>query len=248
MRRRVGMLFVTMALILFALSGCRAGTLSEDGQKKAAITVVLAQERAVQMYDFDKDDSLWMPDARHIEESYPYPREPALRQSFQPMKNAGIRIDYHPQDAVADVRDDVAWVTLTLHSVWKADTPQGRMVLGGSEWRSTYVESFVLLRTPEGWKIALSHTSMLPPDLGADWDYQQERPGVKFTEVSKGGPAGKAGFRSGDVLVAYGGQKIENADDLYRLRYAHYEGEHVLVTVVRGKEKITKEMTLEAMR
>ena len=56
------------------------------------------------------------------------------------------------------------------------------------------------------------------------------------------------GFKSGDVLIEYGGQKIDNADDFYRLRYAHYEGEKVAATVKRGQEKITKDVTLEAMK
>jgi putative serine protease PepD len=71
---------------------------------------------------------------------------------------------------------------------------------------------------------------------------------MKFAKVPEDGPAGKAGLRPGDVLIEYGGQKIDNPDDLYRLRYAHYEGEKVMVTVMQGCEKITKEVTLEQMR
>jgi ketosteroid isomerase-like protein len=223
-------------------------TMSEEDEKKAAITVVLAHEQAVQAYDFDKVDSLHTPDARGIEESYPHPIEPEERRSYQPMKDAGVHIDYHPQDAVAEVRGDVAWVTVTLHSVWTADTASGRAILAGNEWRATFVESFVLVKRPEGWKIALGHTSMLPPDFGVEVDYPQEHGGAKIAEVSKSGPADKAGVKSGDVMVEYGGEKIDNPDDLYRLRYAHYEGDKVMVTVMRGKEKITREVTLEAMK
>jgi putative serine protease PepD len=71
---------------------------------------------------------------------------------------------------------------------------------------------------------------------------------MKFAKVPEDGPAGKAGLKSGDVLIEYGGQKIDNPDDLYRLRYTHYEGEKVIVTVMRGHEKITNEVTLEQMR
>jgi ketosteroid isomerase-like protein len=223
-------------------------TMSEEDEKKAAITVVLAHEQAVQAYDFDKVDSLHTPDARHIEESYPYPIEPEERRSYQPMKDAGVRIDYHPQDAVAGVRGDVAWVTVTLHSVWTADTASGRAILAGNEWRATFVESFVLVKRPEGWKIALGHTSMLPPDFGVEVDYLHEHGGAKIAGVSKSGPADKAGVKSGDVMIEYGGEKIDNPDDLYRRRYAHYEGDKVMVTVLRGNEKITKEVTLEAMK
>jgi hypothetical protein len=74
----------------------------------AAINVVLAYEQAVQTYDFDKLDSLNTPGARLIDGSYPQPLEPGERQVFKSYKDAGIRIDYHPQDAVAEVRDNFA--------------------------------------------------------------------------------------------------------------------------------------------
>ena len=58
----------------------------------------------------------------------------------------------------------------------------------------------------------------------------------------------KAGLKSGDVLIEYGGRKIDNPVDYERLRYFYSEGEKVMVTVMRGREKITKEVTLEQMR
>jgi hypothetical protein len=137
MQRRVGVLFATTVLISIVLGACKTRTASEEDDKKAAINVVLAHEQAVQTYDFDKMDSLHTPDARGIEESYPHPFEPGEREGYQPYKDAAVRIDYHPQDAVAEVRRDVAWVTVTLHSVWTADTPAGRTLLGGSTWRVT---------------------------------------------------------------------------------------------------------------
>jgi hypothetical protein len=232
-----------------AQSSSASRTVTVDDERQAAIAVVLAHEIAVQTYDFDKLDSLHTTDYRGIEESYPQPRRRLQYvEDFKPMKDAGVRIDYHPQDAVAEVRGDAAWVTLTLHSVWTADSPAGRAMLGGNEWRVTFVESFVLVKTPEGWKMALGHTSMLPPDLGVQLDYQQVHGGVKIAGVSKNGPADKAGVKAGDVVIKYGGQKIDNPDDLYKLRYAHYEGDKVIVTALRGSAKISKEVTLEAMK
>ncbi len=248
MQRRVGVLFATTVLIFFVLAACRTRTASEEDDKKAAINVVLAHEQACQTYDFDKLDSLHTPDSRGIEESYPQPFEPDERRSYQAYKDAGVRIDYHPQDTVAEVRGNVAWVTITLHSVWTADTPAGQAMLGGGVWHVTYVESFILVNTPVGWKIAFGHTTMLPPAFGVQADSQQEHGGMKFAEVREDGSAGKAGFKSGDVLIEYGGQKIDKADDFYKLRYAHYEGEKVMITVMRGHEKITKDVTLEAMK
>ncbi len=248
MRRRVEILFAATILLFFALAACSTCTAPREDDKQAARNIVLAHELACQTYDFDKLDALHMPDARGIEESYPHPFEPELRQSYQVDKDAGLRIDYHPQDAVAEVRGDVAWVTVTLHSVWTGDTPAGQAMLGVREGYATYVESFILVKTAAGWKIALGHTDQLPPDFGVEPDYQQEHGGMKFAEVAEGGPAGKAGLKSGDVLIEYGGRKVDNPVDYQRLRYAYYEGEKVLVTVMRGPEKITKEVTLEAMK
>jgi hypothetical protein len=248
MHGRVGVLFATAVLLSFVLAACRMGTASEEDDKKAAINVVLAHEQACQTYDFDKVDSLHTLDARVIEESYPHPLEPEQRRSYQAYKDAGIRIDYHPQDAVAEVRGNVAWVTVTLRSVWTADTPAGQAMLGVREGYATYVESFVLVKTPAGWKIALGHSGMLPADFGVEPDFQQQHGGMKFAAVAEGGPAGKAGFESGDVLIEYGGRKIDNPVDYYRMRYAYYEGEKVIVTVMRGHEKITKEVTLDALK
>jgi ketosteroid isomerase-like protein len=238
----------TALLISIVLSACKTRTTSEEDDKKAAINAVLAHEQACQTYDFDKLDSLYTPDAREIEESYAHLTEPGLRQFYQSMKDAGVRIDYRPQDAVAEVRGDVAWVTVTLHSIWTTDTPTGRAMLGGNVWHVTFAESFILLRTTDGWKITFGHTSMLPADFGVEPDYKDEHGGMKFAEVSEGGPAAKAGFKSGDVLIEYAGRKIDNYVDYARLIHAYSEGEKVMVTVMRGHNRITKEVTLEAMR
>ena len=243
-----GVLFATTTLISIVLAACKTRTVSEEDDKKAAIAVVLAKEQAVQAYDFDKVDSLQTSDARVIEESFPHPFEPDERQSWQLNKNAGLHVEYHPQDPVADVRGNVAWVTLTLHSVWTADAPAGRAMLGGSTGRATYMETFILVKSPAGWKIAFSHTSTLPADFGVEPDYQHDHSGVKFATVAESGPAGKAGFKSGDVLIEYGGRRIDSPIDYDRLRYAYYEGEKVMVTVMRGHEKITREVSLEAMK
>jgi hypothetical protein len=248
MQRRIRVLFATTVLLSLVLAACRARTATEEDDKKAAISVVLAHEQACQTYDFDKVDSLHTPDARVTEESYSHPLEPDQRRSYQVYKDAGIRIDYHPQDAVAEVHGNVAWVTVTLHSVWTADTPAGQAMLGVKEGYATYVESFVLVKTPAGWKIALGHSDQLPPDFGVEPDYQQEHGGMKFAEVPDAGPAGKAGFRPGDVLIEYGGRKIDNPVDYQRARYTYYEGERVMVTAMRGNEKITREVTLDAMK
>ena len=46
------------------------------------------------------------------------------------------------------------------------------------------------------------------------------------------------------LLTDYSGQKIDTSIDLDRLKYVHDEGEKVLVTVVRGTRRFTRELTL----
>ena len=80
MQRRVGVLFATTLLIFFVLAAGRMRAAAQADDKQAAINVALANERAVQENDFDKVDSLYTPDARVIEESYPHPFEPDERR------------------------------------------------------------------------------------------------------------------------------------------------------------------------
>jgi PDZ domain/SnoaL-like domain len=248
MHRRAEILFAVTVLFSIVLGACTTRTAPVEEEKQAVINVAFAHERAVQDFDFDKVDSLHTPDVRVIEESFPHPLEPEERRDWQALRDAGVHVDYHPQDAVADVRGNVAWVTLTLRSVFTAEAPAGRAMIGGGEWHVSFVESFILVKTPEGWKIAFRHTSQLPAEFGIDPDYQAEHGGMKLVKVSEGGPASKAGLTTGDVLIEYGGRKIDNYVDYSRLVHAYSEGERVVVTVMRGHEKITKEVTLEAMR
>jgi S1-C subfamily serine protease len=117
----------------------------------------------------------------------------------------------------------------------------------GGEWHATFVESFILVKTPEGWKIAFGHSSQLPADFGIEPDYQAAHGGMQLVKVPENGPAGKAGLKSGDMLIEYGGRKIDNYIDYARLTHVYSESEKVMVTVLRGREKITKEVTLEAV-
>lgn len=81
------------------------------------------------------------------------------------------------------------------------------------------------------------------PDFG-----HIEHGGVQFADVHDGSPAAKAGFKAGDILVDFGGMKIDNLYDFtYALR-AHKPGDKVMVTVERKGEKVTKEVTLEVRK
>jgi hypothetical protein len=95
MRRRVGVLFATTVLNFLVLAARRARAASEENDKKTAINVVLAHERACQTCDFDKLDSLHKPDSRGIEEFYPHPFEPDEHRGHQAYQDAGRRMTTH---------------------------------------------------------------------------------------------------------------------------------------------------------
>ena len=70
---------------------------------------------------------------------------------------------------------------------------------------------------------------------------------MRFAEVAADCPASKAGLKPGDLLIEYGGRKIDTPVDFERLGYSFYEGEKVPVTILRGNEKFTRGVTLQPM-
>ena len=86
------------------------------------------------------------------------------------------------------------------------------------------------------------------PYFGSIPDFGRQQGGVKFADVHDGSPAGRAGFKGGDVMVEFDGKKIDNLYDFtYALR-AHKPGDKVMVTVMRGGERITRQVTLEVRK
>jgi hypothetical protein len=80
--------------------------------------------------------------------------------------------------------------------------------------------------------------------VGGIPDYSEEGPGVRFSGVSPGSPAEKAGLRGGDVLVRFGAKEIRN---IYDYTYALGErkpGEVVTLVVKRGGQDVPVEITL----
>lgn len=249
--KRISFLFATIIFVVAAvLVGPTTSATGHEDDEKAVENVVRAFEQASQELDLDKANALLTPDARWIRSSYPRPLEPWLRSWFPKWRDAKIRIDCHPHDVEVRVRGDVAWATVLVDSIWNADTEAARVMLGTgrSEERYFVVESEVLVRTPNGWRIALVHVSFVPADFGSRPDFGQERGGMKFADVVSASPADKAGFKVGDVMIEFGGQKVDNPDDYYNVLSAHYIGDKVIVTVMRGQEKITKIVVLEATK
>ena len=65
--------------------------------------------------------------------------------------------------------------------------------------------------------------------------------GVIVAEVQENSPASKAGIKSGDIIIAVNGKKVEDANDLQKYIMRNPPGTEVTVTVLRdGKRKNIK--------
>jgi S1-C subfamily serine protease len=71
--------------------------------------------------------------------------------------------------------------------------------------------------------------------------------GALVTEVVAGGPAARAGLRSGDIVVEFAGHRIERSDDLPWLASTAGVGRRVPVVVFRNGSRNTVTLTLAAM-
>lgn len=74
--------------------------------------------------------------------------------------------------------------------------------------------------------------------LGTIPDYTTEGEGVKLSGVRAGGPADKAGLKSGDIIVEFGGKKITNIYDYTYSLDAVKIGESVKVVVLRNGKSV----------
>ena len=68
--------------------------------------------------------------------------------------------------------------------------------------------------------------------------------GAYVVEVTDGGPAATAGIQVGDVVTSIGGERISSADAAILAVRSHSIGETVQVTVMRGSEELTFDVTL----
>ena len=74
--------------------------------------------------------------------------------------------------------------------------------------------------------------------LGTIPDYTTEGEGVKLSGVIAGGPADKAGLKSGDVIIEFGTKKVENIYDFTYALDAVKIGEPVEVVVMRDGKRV----------
>ncbi len=75
----------------------------------------------------------------------------------------------------------------------------------------------------------------VPAPVAAPWRERIGRAsGLRVAEVVHGGPADRAGLRSGDLLLSAAGNPVAAAQDLQRLMFAEAIGKPLAITVVRN--------------
>jgi Tol biopolymer transport system component len=142
----------------------------------------------------------------------------------------GAHAEYHTPADTADLLD------------YEGMRDVGRLVerLAVSLGSSDELPEFVEAERPEG----NARRAFLRAWLGTIPDYApRETPGLPISGVMKGGPADEAGLRAGDVIVELGGRRIENIYDYTYAIESLAVGETVQVTVERGGERHTFDIT-----
>jgi S1-C subfamily serine protease len=75
----------------------------------------------------------------------------------------------------------------------------------------------------------------VPAPLPASLRERFGRPdGLRVAEVVRGGPAARAGLRTGDLLISAGGKPVQKAQDLQRLMFGEAIGQPLAITVMRN--------------
>jgi S1-C subfamily serine protease len=72
--------------------------------------------------------------------------------------------------------------------------------------------------------------------------------GILVISLESNGPAHRAGVREGDVIVAYGGQRVASIDELHRLLTEDQVGTKVELTIIRSGEKLALDVVPEESR
>jgi putative serine protease PepD len=68
--------------------------------------------------------------------------------------------------------------------------------------------------------------------------------GAQIVDVIAGGPAGKAGLKQDDIIIAADGQQVNNMDDLISAIRTKSVGDSINVIFYRGKNKMSASLVL----
>lgn len=147
----------------------------------------------------------------------------------------GTHNDYHRPSDDSDKLNIEGMRRITALTVEMVDR------IANAPQKPTYVEN------KQHENIAASGTDPVRgarPYFGSIPDYADEVEGLPLSGVSPGGPADKAGVKSGDIIVQFGESKISGIEDFEGALRKHKPGEKVKVKLQRGKDTVELEVTL----
>ncbi|HZT67327.1 MAG TPA: trypsin-like peptidase domain-containing protein [Acidimicrobiales bacterium] len=107
----------------------------------------------------------------------------------------------------------------------------------------------ILPKLRTGQSVAGSHAFIgvdvvdLTPDLKQSYGFTPDQ-GAVVAGVTAGSPAENAGLQVGDVITAFDGTAINSATDLTSALAEHKPGQQVTLTVYRGSQKLSVNVTL----
>jgi len=84
---------------------------------------------------------------------------------------------------------------------------------------------------------------LIDKSVAPQYDIKLER-GIYVADVAAGGPAGRAGIRKGDIILAIDSKEIDTADDFKLAIGQHRAGDRVEMTVLRGSQRVKLPVTL----
>jgi len=86
----------------------------------------------------------------------------------------------------------------------------------------------------------------LTPELARSFGVKTDQ-GVLISNVFSGSPADKAGFKQGDIIISFNGEKIKNGHDISRLVAATKPDISVPVKIIRNGQKKVLKVTIGIM-
>jgi serine protease Do len=108
----------------------------------------------------------------------------------------------------------------------------------------TYRETWDRLVASESWGGNIFGSAREnQPYLGLRVDVEDKK-SCKITMITENGPASKAGFKTGDVIVSFDGRKVGDSEDLDIVLKRMKPGDEVDVEVKRGDESVTLHLTI----
>jgi serine protease Do len=104
----------------------------------------------------------------------------------------------------------------------------------------------VATRNPSKMELAMMGGAPIPPNagyLGVGLEPADEGP--KISQVVPGGPAARAGFQAGDIVLAVAGTKVPDPEKLVKAIQNFKPGDQVVLKVKRGDEELELKAKLE---